>query len=98
LGISPRGVFLAFCGSFFLTAAFVGYFSPGVTIVEPALAAILVIVVDSVLVLFGFRIPVSVADAGAAAAVALVIALVGGYLGEVAHNVRWRQGRETTGS
>ncbi len=88
--LSPVGVFVAFSGSFFVTAAFVGYFSPGVTIVEPALAAFLVIVVDFALVLLGFRAPFPLLAVAIAAAGAFVIALAGGYVGEVAHNLRWR--------
>lgn len=87
---APLYVLLAFVDSLFLTALFVGYFSPGVTILEPALAAMLVIAVDFLLGTLGFHAPFPLAAVLIAAVGAFFVALLGGYLGEVAHNLRWR--------
>ena len=55
--VGALGILLFFSASFFIVTFFVAYFSPGVTILEPALAAILIIVIDTGLALFGFSAP-----------------------------------------
>ena len=85
MDLSPAGVLVGFLVSFFVAAFFVGYFSPGVTILEPALAAVLVIAADMILIVMGFAPPVPMASVAIAAAAAFAIALAGGYSGELAH-------------
>jgi hypothetical protein len=91
LDLSGRGVLAGFLASFFVTAFFVAYFSPGFTIVEPALAALVVIAADMMLVVFGFSPQFGIGSVAMATIAAVVIALVGGYLGESAHAMRRRQ-------
>lgn len=91
LDLSPAGVLAGFLASFFVTAFFVGYFSPGFTILEPALAALLVIAADMVLIVAGFHSPFPMGTVALAAAVAVVIAFAGGYAGEVSHAARTRR-------
>jgi len=89
--LSPVGVLAGFLASFFVTAFFVGYFSPGFTILEPALAALLVIAADMILVVAGFSSPFPLGTVAVAAAVAVVIAFAGGYAGELTHAARMRR-------
>jgi hypothetical protein len=94
----PRGLFGwydlrllgTFAGSFFVVGLFVGYMSPGLTILEPALAAVFTIALDLVLVVVGFSAPFPIVVAVLAAMVAFAIALSGGYVGEVAQARRTR--------
>ena len=88
LDLSSTGVLIGFLASFFVAAFFVGYHSPSVTIIEPALAALLVIAVDMLLVMLGFSSPFTVGAIALATAAAVVIGLAGGYAGEVAHEAR----------
>jgi hypothetical protein len=86
--VGPLGVLVFLSASFFAAAFFVGFFSPGVTIIEPAFAGMLIVGIDTLLVLLGFGIPFPVPVIAMGMTAAFLIALVGGYLGEVAHNVR----------
>jgi hypothetical protein len=82
--MGPQGILIAFSASFLITGFFVGVFSPGVTLAEPALAAIGVIVVDAVITSGGLDAPFPLLAIVIAAAGAFVLALVGGWLGELA--------------
>ena len=88
-GVGPWGVLGFFASSFFVAAFFVGYFSPGVTIIEPAIAAVLIMVIDAALASLGFRAPFPLPVVVIGMMGAFVIALGGGYLGEVIHNIRF---------
>ena len=83
------GLFATFMASFFVVAFFVGYFSPGVTILEPAVAAFFIALSDFTIVLLGFNVYFPLTMTFIAGIAGFLIALVGGYLGEVAHNLRW---------
>ena len=51
---------------------------------------ILIIAVAFLLALMGFRAPFPLPAVAIAAVIAFVLALAGGYVGEVAHNLRFR--------
>lgn len=87
--LTPLGTLLAFLASFFATAFVIAFFSPGSTILEPATAAALVIFIDAMLALAGFRAPFPFMAVAVAAVMGYAVALAGGYLGEVAHNFRY---------
>ena len=87
--LSSLGILIAFLGSFFVTGFIVAFYSPGATVREPAVAASLVIMVDAMLALAGFRAPFPFVMVMIACVLAFFIAMVGGYLGEVAHNFRF---------
>jgi len=90
LRLSPTGVLSGCLASFFVTGLFVGYFSPGFTILEPALAALLVVFADLAVLAVGASSPFAWTTIAWATAAAGVIALAGGYVGEVAHALRSR--------
>lgn len=79
-----------FLGSFFATALLVGFLSPGATILEPATAAAFAIVIDGLLALIGLHVPFPPLTIVVFAVIAFFIAIVGGYVGEVAHNLYYR--------
>lgn len=81
------GILLTFLASFFVAAFFVAYFSPGVTILEPALAAFFMVSVDLALVLVGFNAPFPLLAVALAGMAGFAIGLAGGYAGEVAYDL-----------
>ncbi|MGD8279235.1 MAG: hypothetical protein PVH00_14455, partial [Gemmatimonadota bacterium] len=85
--ISPLVTLILFLAGFFLTALVVGFLSPGATILEPALAAGLAIVIDASLTLIGLHVPFPLLAVAIAACLGFLIAVAGGYVGEVAHNL-----------
>jgi len=82
LDFGPDESLAIFAASFLLTGWVVGHFSPGVTMVEPAIAAVLMIVVDVGLVILWFdgmsRLQLILIGFGGG----MVMALIGGWLGE----------------
>jgi len=80
----PPGLVLlaSFCLSFVLAGAFVGYASPGVTILEPAVAALFIVAVDAALILIIFRAPFPFFWIVAGCTGGFFLALLGGFLGE----------------
>jgi hypothetical protein len=54
------------------------------------MAAILVMILDALLALAGFQAPFPLIAVIVAAVLAFVIALAGGYVGEVAHNLYFK--------
>lgn len=83
--LHPPGLLLlvSFLASFVLAGFFVGYFSPGVTIVEPAVAALLIVAVDAVLILIIFHSPFPLAWIVLGGGIGFLMALGGGWLGEI---------------
>lgn len=72
----------AFVISFGVMGCFVGYFSPGYTLLEPALAGVAVIGLDAVLAMVGFHAPFPPGTLVLAAAVGFLMGMVGGWAGE----------------
>ena len=90
LGPSPLQLLWAFAGSFLVTGWIVGFFSPGVTMIEPAIAATGMIVLESGLVIIWFEgVPGQTLLAGFAAGI--VLAYLGGWLGELSQ--KWKERR-----
>ena len=75
LDLSSFGTLLFFLGSFFVTAFVVAFYSPGSTILEPAMAAILVMILDALLALAGFQAPFPLIAVIVAAVLAFAILL-----------------------
>ncbi len=86
-GFGGLGILACFSASFLVTAFFVGFFSPGITILEPALAAVLTIVIDGGLAALGFSAPFPLPVIVLGMLWVFLVALAGGYFGEVLHNV-----------
>lgn len=82
--LDPPGTVLlaSFVGSFVLAGFFVGFLSPGVTILEPAFAALLIVGIDAALVLVIFRAPFPPLWLMLGGSVGFLFALFGGWLGE----------------
>lgn len=72
----------AFVASFLVMGWIVGYFSPGKTMVEPAIAAALMLVLDSSFVIMWFDGAPDLSVVFLGFGGAIVFALVGGWLGE----------------
>ncbi len=87
LAPTPGQLLLAFALSFLLTGWIVGVASPGMTMIEPAIAAVLMVVLDAGVVLLWFEaIPLTTQLAGFAGGVGL--AYIGGWLGETTQRIR----------
>ncbi len=82
--LTPAAALVAFAASFLITGFFVGLFSPGITLAEPALAGVGVIVVDAFITSAGLDAPFPLMAIIIAALGAFVLALVGGWVGELA--------------
>ena len=80
--LGPLGVLTSFGLSFLLTGFFVGFFSPGVTLVEPAIAGLALVVIDAVVTAFGFDAPMPIMTVAIGLVGAFFLALLGGWLGE----------------
>ncbi len=94
-GLSSLGVLVSFSISFLITGFFVGYFSPGVTLIEPALAGGGLILMDALLARIGFHAPFPALAVLIGIGGAVFIALVGGWLGERIQ--RWKSSRSSIG-
>jgi hypothetical protein len=90
IGTSAFATLLLFLGSFFFTGFVVAFLSPGATLLEPAAAAGLAILADAFLALMGLHVPFPLLAIVIAIVMAFLIALAGGYVGEVAHNLYYR--------
>jgi len=88
--LTPFQTLLWFLSSFLVTAFVVAFFSPGATILEPATAAALVVLLDLELALAGFEAPFPLLAVMIAVGLGFLCGLIGGYLGEVAHNLYYR--------
>ena len=88
--LTPIQTLIWFLSSFVVTAFVVAFFSPGATILEPAAAAALVVLLDVELALAGFEAPFPLLAVLIAVALGFAFGLLGGYLGEVAHNLYYR--------
>lgn len=87
-GLDALGILLGFSSSFLITGFFVGVFSPGITLLEPALAGIGAIFVDAFVSGAGLGAPFPVLAVLIAAVGAFVLSLVGGWIGEWTQ-MRW---------
>ncbi len=91
-GLSSLGVLGAFAASFLLTGFFVGVFSPGVTLLEPALAGLGLILVDTLVTIIGFDAPFPLMAVLIAFVGAFFLTLLGGWVGEVVQGVSHAHG------
>lgn len=89
--LSSLGVLVSFLASFVVAGFFVGYFSPGITILEPAVAALLMVAGDMLLSVVGFRAPFPMVAVALGMVAGFVLALAGGYGGEVFSHLRHRK-------
>ena len=81
-GLRFGGLLVVFALSFVVVGLFVGLFSPGVTLLEPALAGVGLLVVDVVVTGLGFSAHFPVAAIAIAVVGAFVLSLLGGWIGD----------------
>lgn len=93
VGLSPLGVLFAFAASFIVAGLFVGVFSPGVTLLEPALAGLGLVALDVLITSAGLGAPFPMAAIAVAFAGAFFLSLAGGWFGELIQQ-RWVRGGE----
>jgi MFS family permease len=74
--------FYMFMVSTFLTGAITAWYSPGVTLKEPALAGVLAVLVEWILIEFVLELSVSVTNLSIGLAIGFLLTLAGAYLGE----------------
>jgi len=72
-----------FAASFFVTGYIVGLFSPGMTVVEPAIAAAGMIALNSAFVTYWFENPPRISMLVIGFGGSVLLALLGGFLGEI---------------
>lgn len=82
-GVTLDGSLWLFAGSFLITGWVVGFFSPGNTVVEPAIAALLMLVIDAGFVILWFDGLPAARILTIAFGVGVALALAGGWLGEL---------------
>lgn len=82
LNYNLTAVFITFLVTFVIAGYIVGYFSPGVTIKEAALAGLITIIVDWALVEFGLEIPVPLSSMLFAMTAGFLLTMLGAWLGE----------------
>jgi hypothetical protein len=80
--LGSLGVLGSFSLSFIITGFFVGFFSPGVTLAEPAVAGLLLVAIDSGVTTFAFGAPMPLMTVAIGLVGAFMLALLGGWLGE----------------
>jgi hypothetical protein len=80
--LGPVATLAVFAASFLLTGWIVGFFSLGVTIVEPAIAAGLMVLLDSAFVVLWLERMPSLQGILIAMFASVLLALLGGWLGE----------------
>ncbi len=88
LGINYLGLLASFGASFMLTGFVVGYFSPGTTILEPAIATAGIVVLDGILSLIHFHALFPVGALMLAIVAGVVLSVTGAWLGEAAQDLR----------
>ncbi|MBT8336817.1 MAG: hypothetical protein KJO11_09450 [Gemmatimonadetes bacterium] len=81
--LGALGLLGSFALSFLITGFFVGFFSPGVTLAEPAVAGLLLVIIDSGVTTFGFGAPMPMGTVLLGLVGAFFLALLGGWLGEL---------------
>jgi MFS family permease len=94
-GLGPGGILIAYSLSFLITGFLIGAFSPGITLAEPALAAVGVIIVDALVTAGGLGAPFPMLAIIIASVCAFCLALVGGWVGELAQ-VSWQRTHPAT--
>jgi hypothetical protein len=82
-GLDPVGIMVSFGLSFLLTGFFVGFFSPGVTLAEPAIAGVLLVAINATVTVFGFQAPFPLPAILLGFVGAFCLALAGGWVGEL---------------
>lgn len=82
-GLDPVGIMISFGLSFLLSGFFVGFFSPGVTLAEPAIAGVLLVAMNAMVTVFGFQAPFPLAAILLGFVGAFCLALAGGWIGEL---------------
>ncbi len=90
LGLTIEQSLLAFAVSFLVTGWIVGYFSPGTTMVEPALAALLMLIVDAAFLILWFETLPAQQTLLTGIGGSVVLAFLGAWLGE---SMQRRRGR-----
>lgn len=81
--LNSMGIMASFGLSFLLTGFFVGFFSPGVTLAEPAIAGVLLVVINVAVSSLGFHAPFPLGAIVLGFVAAFALALAGGWLGEL---------------
>jgi hypothetical protein len=79
---SPSQDLAVLVGAFFVTGVLVGFFSPGKTMIEPAIAAAGLMVAHGVFMAVYFETPPALVSLVIVFALGILLALVGGWLGE----------------
>ena len=79
---SPSQDLFVFTAAFFATGLIVGFFSPGMTMIEPAIAAAGLVIAHSGFVLVYFDPPPEIGSLLLVFAAGTLLALAGGWLGE----------------
>jgi len=95
--LGPVATLVVFAASFLLTGWIVGFFSLGVTIVEPAIAAGLMVVLDSAFVVLWLERTPSLQAILIAIFASVLLALLGGWLGEKTQPAREGRHASTIG-
>jgi hypothetical protein len=90
VGINYLAILASFAASFLLTGFIVGYFSPGRTILEPAVATAGLIAVDVAFGLLYFRAWFPVGAVMMALVGGVVLSVTGAWMGEAAQDIRTR--------
>lgn len=90
LGVNYLGILACFGASFLLTGFVVGFFSPGRTILEPAVATGGLILLDVVFSLLYFRAWFPIGAVLLALLAGIVISVTGAWMGEAAQDIRVR--------
>jgi hypothetical protein len=80
--MSPNQDLFVFGAAFLVTGLVVGFFSPGITMIEPAIAAAGMIIVHSGFIVLYFETPPALETLLLAFTAGTLLALAGGWLGE----------------
>lgn len=91
LAIGPQESMLVIGFSFLVTGWLVGFFSPGRTMVEPAIAAGLMIVLNAGFLVLWFELVPATGSILVGFSAAVALALLGGWLGELTQSARDRR-------
>lgn len=88
---SPALALMAFAASFFVTGFFVAYSSPGITMVEPAIASALMTVLFAGFIFVWIDPPPSVEAIAGSFLAGIFLGVSGGWLGETLQKARLRE-------